>query len=391
MLFKIRYFPKWAAEIAAALIALILFTPQAKAFFEKNQWQSVYIFGLALTLSYLLTPVFGWIARKGGILDIPDERKPHLDSTPLLGGGSVFLGTIIASYWLGGMFYSRGLLSILIGSAILFGAGLADDIKGLSAGFRLCIQMIAGAIVISSGVILSVIPENLGIISDIGNILLTFTWIIGITNGMNFFDGMDGLAAGLGAVIGFFLSVVAFRAGQPHAGWVCIGVSGACIGFLPHNFPIRERADIFLGDAGSTFIGFILASLAVYGDWAENDPVVALISPMLIFWLLIFDMIHITVDRIGSGKVKTFREWIEYVGKDHLHHRLSNVLGGARQSVLFIYMLSFCMGTSAIVLHGAGALEAILLLLQAAFILILVTILERRGRSLNRICNRSSS
>ncbi|MCP4627144.1 MAG: hypothetical protein GY850_27085 [bacterium] len=87
-------------------------------------------------------------------------------------------------------------------------------------------------------------------------------------------------------------------------------------------------------DAGSTVIGFILACVAVYGDWAESNTVVALISPILIFWILIFDMVQITLDRIMTGKVLNFRQWIEYVGKDHLHHRLANVLGGNKKSVL---------------------------------------------------------
>ena len=92
---------------------------------------------------------------------------------------------------------------------------------------------------------------------------------------------------------------------------------GSCIGFLPYNFKAKGNATIFLGDAGSTVIGFILACVAVHGDWAESNTVVALISPILIFWILIFDMVHITFDRIINGKVLSFRQWIEYVGKDH--------------------------------------------------------------------------
>ena len=98
-------------------------------------------------------------------------------------------------------------------------------------------------------------------------------------------------------------------------------------------------------------------------------------------------MVHITLDRILTGKVKTFNAWVEYVGKDHLHHRLSHVLGGARKSVVFIYLLNFCLGTSAIALRDARVIDAVLLLMQAAIIVVLITILERRGRSLAIECD----
>jgi UDP-GlcNAc:undecaprenyl-phosphate GlcNAc-1-phosphate transferase len=230
---------------------------------------------------------------------------------------------------------------------------------------------------------LRVIPNDFGIYAYWGNVLLTVLWIIGITNAMNFFDGMDGLAAGLGALIAFFLGIVAFQTDQPFIGWVAVAMMGSCIGFLPYNFRINGSATIFLGDAGSTVIGFILACVAVYGDWAEGNAVVALISPLLIFWILIFDMVHITVDRILTGKVLNFRQWIEYVGKDHLHHRLANVLGGNKKSVLFIYLLSLCLGFSAVALRNARVVDAVLLIIQASIMVILITFLERRGRMLH--------
>ncbi len=206
-------------------------------------------------------------------------------------------------------------------------------------------------------------------------------------NAMNFFDGMDGLSTGLGVIISFFLGVVAFLTAQPFLGWIAVAMMGSCLGFLPYNFRVKGNAFIFLGDAGSMVIGFILACLAVYGDWAEADPVLALASPLLIFWILIFDMVHITVDRILTGKVVNLQQWIEYVGRDHLHHRLAQILGGKKKSVLFIYLLSLCLGTSAVVLRNARLADTILLLIQASVIVILITILERRGRSLSNEYN----
>jgi UDP-GlcNAc:undecaprenyl-phosphate GlcNAc-1-phosphate transferase len=336
---------------------------------------------LSFSLSYCLNPLFAYLARRFNILDRPDSRKLNHEATPLLGGAAVFMGFLVA-LTINGIF-SLELGAIMIASIILFGIGILDDFKEIAAGIKLMVQLVCTLVVIGSGIILRVIPNELGIIALVGNALLTLVWIIGITNAMNFFDGMDGLAAGLGASISFFLCVVAFQTDQPFLGWIAVAMMGGCLGFLPFNFRLKGNARIFLGDAGSTVIGFILACVAVYGDWAESDPVVALVSPILIFWVVIFDMIHITIDRILTGKVLNFRQWLEYVGKDHLHHRLAYALGGKKKSVLFIYFLSFCLGTSAIVLRNARSIDAVLLIIQASIMVILITILERRGRFAN--------
>ena len=197
---------------------------------------------------------------------------------------------------------------------------------------------------------------------------------------MNFFDGMDGLAAGIGAMISFFLGIIAFQTYQPFLGWVSLAVMGSCLGFLPYNLKGHGRASIFLGDAGSTTIGFILSCIAVYGDWSTNNSVVELISPLLIFWVLIFDMVYISIDRIVTGKVTNVKEWLEYVGQDHLHHRLKQVIGSSKKSVVFIYLMCICLGISAIVLRNAGPTEAYLLIVQAFILVVLVSVLERYGR-----------
>jgi UDP-GlcNAc:undecaprenyl-phosphate GlcNAc-1-phosphate transferase len=344
---------------------------------------------LSFGISFCLTPVCGWLARRTGVLDNPGARKVHLEATPLLGGAAVFLGFLSAMV-VNGLFTPK-LSAMLVAAAVLFVVGLLDDIKEIPAWIKLLAQLLCAVWVMSFGIILDVIPQRLGIFALTGNILLTILWLIGITNAMNFFDGMDGLATGLSSAIAFFLGVVAFQTGQPFLGWIAGAIMGACMGFLPYNFRLKTHASIFLGDAGSTVLGFLLACVAVYGKWSETDPMVALASPLLIFWVLIFDMVHITIDRVFTGRVKSFREWIDYVGKDHLHHRLANVLGGRKKSVLFIYLLSFCLGMSAVVLRYARPMDALLLIVQAMVFVGLITILERRGRVLSDGGNNNDS
>ena len=374
-----RIFGKYDFEVMLAIIAILIIPQVRRAFMDVGaRW--AYILNLSFFISLALTPITARLASKFNIVDQPDERKIHRSATPLLGGAAVYIAFLL-SILMNGIF-SIKLGAILIASAILFIIGMADDSNEIRASVKLVAQLICTTIVVSVGIVLKVIPDSLGYVSIVGNIVLTFVWIVGITNAMNFFDGMDGLAAGLGAIISFFLGVVAFQTDQPFLGWIAVAMMGSCIGFLPYNFRTKGNALIFLGDAGSTVIGFILGCIAVYGDWSDSSPIVALASPLLIFWLLVFDMIHITVERIATGKVMNLRQWVEYVGKDHMHHRISYALGGPKKSVLFIYLLSCCLGASAILLRNAQTVDALVLLAQALIIVILITVLEHRGRHL---------
>jgi UDP-GlcNAc:undecaprenyl-phosphate GlcNAc-1-phosphate transferase len=370
----------WRSYIPVLILNAVLLIPQSKKAFIDMGWRWAYVFSLSFALSFCLTPLFRWFSHRLGMLDRPDARKIHQEATPLLGGAAVF-SAFLAAIMINGI-YSPKLGAIMTASCLLFAIGVVDDFKEISNKIKLVVQIICAVLVMSFGVVLRVIPDNMGIFSQVGNVTLTLFWLIGITNAMNFFDGMDGMAAGLGVIISFFLGIVAFQTQQPFLGWVAVAMMGSCIGFLPYNLLKKGRAAIFLGDGGSTVIGFILASVAVYGEWATGSPLKALASPLLIFWVLIFDMVYITVDRILSGKVANFQQWLDYVGKDHLHHRLAVVLGGQRKSVLFIYLMSICLGASAVVLRNARPVDALLLLAQAAGLVVLITILERRGRSM---------
>jgi UDP-GlcNAc:undecaprenyl-phosphate GlcNAc-1-phosphate transferase len=370
----------WRHYIPMLILNAVLLIPQSREAFIYMGWRWAYVFSLSFALSFCLTPLFRWLSHRFDILDRPDARKNHQEATPLLGGAAIF-SAFLAAIMINGI-YSPKLGAILIASFLLFVIGVVDDFKEISAKIKLVAQIICAVLVMSFGVVLQVIPDNMGIFSQVGNVTLTLFWLIGITNAMNFFDGMDGMAAGLGVIISFFLGIVAFQTQQPFLGWVAVAMMGSCIGFLPYNLLKKGRATIFLGDGGSTVIGFILASVAVYGEWATGSPLKALASPLLIFWVLIFDMVYITMDRIISGKVANFQQWLDYVGKDHLHHRLAMVLGGQRKSVLFIYLMSLCLGTSAVVLRNARPVDALLLIVQATILVVLITILERRGRSM---------
>ena len=271
------------------------------------------------------------------------------------------------------------MMAILFAGSLLLVIGVVDDVLELPAWFKLVAQVVGAGLVISTGKVLTLFPA--GPLGELVNILLTLIWIVGITNAFNFFDGMDGLATGLAILIAFFLGMVAFQTNQPGVGWWAVAIIGAGLGFVPYNFRMNRQALIFLGDGGATFLGFTLACLAVKGNWADNNPIVSFSNPLLIFGVLIYDMIHITVERVVTGKVRTIKDWIDYVGKDHLHHRLDRSLGSRRATVATIFTLTICLGLAALVLRKANTAEALMLLLQAALIVIIISFLEYRGRS----------
>jgi UDP-GlcNAc:undecaprenyl-phosphate GlcNAc-1-phosphate transferase len=333
-----------------------------------------YILLLSCLISFGLTPVVIRLARYLKVLDFPATRKLHREPTPLLGGLAIY--TAFGVSLLANSILDHQVVAIMVGSCFLAVVGILDDVRSIPASVKLLAQLLAVAFVVLSGVVLTLFPSS--VVGDVANAALTLVWLLGITNAMNFFDGMDGLATGLGIITAGFLGFFAALTYQPFMGWLAAAIVGSCLGFLPFNLRPRRPAAIFLGDAGSTFLGFVLAALAIKGAWAENS-VIDVAAPVLIFWIFIFDMTHITVARITTGKVRTFRDWIAYVGKDHLHHRLEALLGSRRKTVLLIFSLSASMGLAAMALRNARNLEAALLILQAALIVVILTILEHAG------------
>ncbi len=323
--------------------------------------------------------IFTWVAIKAaaklGILDRPDERKAHSRPTPLLGGVAVYAACMLAI--LLNYHFSLALKGVVIGATFMLLSGLFDDIKGLPASLRLAVQIACSLLVVSFGVRLNIIPDNFPNAVLI-EALITVLWIVGITNALNFMDGIDGLAAGLVVIAAGTFFIIAYQTGQYYFAFLNAALVGSCLGFLLFNF---HPARIFLGDAGSSFLGFMIASLAVMGEWAEKNPIVALSIPILVLVLLIFDMVYITISRVYGKKVRSFREWIEYVGRDHLHHRLLGLGFTTVQTVVFIYIISMVFALGALALKRATVFQAALLLSQAFFILIIVSVLMLVGKN----------
>jgi UDP-GlcNAc:undecaprenyl-phosphate GlcNAc-1-phosphate transferase len=338
--------------------------------------QFSFVFIQSFLIVVALTPCVIWLARKFRIVDMPDERKHHELPTPLLGGVGIYASLVISV--LHSVALTPEVVSILAGASIIFVLGMLDDIFGLSSMVRLIGQVAAALIVISSGLIVTFLPNTL--FGHTASVLVTVIWILGIVNTVNFVDGVDGLASGISVIAAIFFGMIAFNGGHDDVAMLSIVVMAAGIGFLFFNF---KPAKIYLGDAGSTLLGFLLASIALFGQWSNNGPVIALGIPVLILGLLIFDMCYITVSRVISGRVKNVREWLDYTGRDHFHHRLLDLGLSERQTVIFMYGTCFILGLSALVLENtSNQFYIIVLVLQATGMLLNISVLMIVGRTL---------
>ncbi len=340
-----------------------------------NGLRWVYIPSVSFLVTFLATPLVRAVALRFGILDLPGGRKLHQKATPLLGGLAVFIG--FASSVLVNNLYSPRLLGVSFAAAAVLLLSLIDDARGIPARLKLAGQLLACSLVVYSGVRLSFLPA--GLLGDSIEVVLTFIGIIGIANALNFLDGMDGLAAGLGAISSFFIGLIALQTDQPFLMFLSLGLMGGCLGFLPYNLRPNKPASIFLGDAGSIFIGFTLACLGILGEWDRVNPIKAFLMPLLIFGVMFFDMTYITLLRFGSGKVATIRQGLDYVGQDHIHHKLYQLGLSRHQTVFFIFLLAICLGISSIVLKNGRSVDTFFLLIQGFNIFFMLAILMQKA------------
>lgn len=376
-----------SVPVAVAMLGLrsalvvILMLPGVRRRFGEIGAGWAYLASLACAIAAAAVPVVRAAAIWGGVLDVPAARKVHTVATPLLGGAAVYVA--FAATVLFNFNFSLPLKGVAVGATIIVAVGLVDDIRDLPARLKLAGQGLAVVAAMAYGVVLHVIPQTWPGALPL-NVALTLLWFVTVTNAVQFLDGMDGLAAGLGVIAGAFFALAALLTGQPYLMFLAGALVGACLGFLPYNFR-PGGAEIFLGDAGASFIGFTLAGLAVMGEWSDDNPVVALLTPTLILAVPLFDIAFVGVVRIVTGKVRTLHEWLAYTGKDHIHHRFAALGLTKTQSVLLIYFIAATLGLSAMLLKtNTRPQEAALVLVQATCALAIIAILEGVGRGRGR-------
>jgi UDP-GlcNAc:undecaprenyl-phosphate GlcNAc-1-phosphate transferase len=360
-------------SVGLAVVAAVLWLRTLPGSFELR---AAYLVGTAFAITFFAVPVVHRLALWRGVVDLPSARKVHLTPTPLLGGVAVFVGfavTVLLNFS-----FSRPLKGVALGATIVVAVGVVDDVVEMPAWLKLLGQLAAAGVALVYGVELLLVPHWWPA-ATLLNALLTVLWLLTVTNAIQFLDGMDGLATGLGVIAAIFFGIAALQTNQRYLLYLSAAMAGACLAFLPYNFR-PGGARIFLGDGGASFVGFMLAGLAVMGEWSDRSPAVALCTPLLILAVPLFDIGYVGVGRILTGKVSTVVGWLAYTGKDHIHHRFEALGLSKAQSVLLIYFIAATLGLSAIQLTGSPAEEAIVILFQAVCVLAIIAILESVGR-----------
>lgn len=338
------------------------------------------IFVLGILLSLILTPVCRRVALRFGVLDNPGTRKVHKKPKPLLGGLAIFLSFDIVLFvlWLFGYIepgHSLQMLSIAAGGLVIMIVGLIDDIRPITARVKLLMQIaisvVAAVIIVGGDIRLSLY------VFDANSVLafvVTIIWVVGITNSFNLLDNMDGLSAGVSVIASISFAVIGVMQREPTVSMLSLAIGGSCLGFLRYNL---HPSRIFMGDAGSMFVGFTLASIAVLGVYTRitDVPRLAVMTPILVLAVPIFDTASVV--------------WIRWRGhrpifvgdKNHFSHRLVSFGMSQSKAVFFIYLVAGLMGLMGILVSTLKIEQAVFLFLYAAATFVIIGILLGVRRS----------
>ena len=317
----------------------------------------------AFLVALITTPIVKSLAQKWGAVDVPkDGRRMHDHPIPRMGGLAIFLGFLLSVILFIPFVQTDGLgmqlQGMLLGAVIIVVLGILDDIYALPALPKLIVQIVAAVIAVCSGSVIDTI-SNPNIFSndlywELGwlSIPVTVIWIVAVTNAVNLIDGLDGLACGVSTISSMTVLVIALTVAEPTVAVLMACLAGGCIGFLPYN---TNPAKIFMGDTGSTFLGYVLAVVSIQGLF-KYYTLISFVVPFLMLGLPIFDTCFAFIRRIAHGQSPM------HADRSHIHHRLIDMGLNQKQAVAVLYVISAILGLSAVVLTTIGSLRAMLLL-----------------------------
>lgn len=292
---------------------------------------TVTVFIMALVGASFLTPLSGWAAGKARAVDRPDPRKVHKTPLPRWGGLALWAAFLAPlSIW-GGL---RGeILPVAAAGTLMTLSGAVDDKFGLKPWTKLLSQIVASLLLVTWGVRVEFVRNPFGeglIYLGLWGVLFTLLWCVAITNTVNLIDGLDGLAAGISALVAATMLSLSIIHDREEPALMSAALLGACLGFLPYNF---HPARVFMGDSGSQFLGMTLASVAIIGA-LKSATVIALIAPAVALGVPIFDTSFAVLRRLLTGRPLMSPD------KGHIHHKLLELGLSHRGAVLLLYAVS---------------------------------------------------
>jgi len=323
-------------------------------------------FGVALAI----TPVCRRVALAMGVVDRPGGKKIHGQATPLLGGVAIALAQVAAFVWSAAA--DAASYRILAAAGFIMLLGIWDDLDPHSEALRWWLRLVYEACL--AGIVVAGGVQTTFLGTPWLDIPLTMLWIVGITNAFNLLDNMNGLSAGVAAIGGLTFTLLASRYVQvgpeqlPTAA-AAAALSGACLGFLPSNF----RSRIFMGDAGSLFVGFTLACLAVQGSWRSPTVPTSVIIPLLVLAYPLFDTTLVVVLRLRRGQSPFVG------GRDHSSHRLVRLGLGRVETVLLIYLFAVSHALTALLVSSVTLRLSLLALAGSVSVLFIFGMVLRKA------------
>jgi UDP-GlcNAc:undecaprenyl-phosphate GlcNAc-1-phosphate transferase len=363
---------------------------------------ALYAFAAATAVAALLTPLTMRLALAIGAVDRPNERGLAARSTPLLGGLAIFAAVLVAGLlWLPGLtrpVYHHGALiadavhwhGVLLAAAVITLVGAIDDRFPLHPLAKLLGQIAAAVVAEQYGVVVREITLPLFGALHFPNAgpTLSVIWLVAMMNVVNFSDGVDGLAAGVCAIIAGAFAVIAFDLGQDAAGVLAALTAGASLGFLVHNF---HPASSFMGDCGANLLGLLMGTVAVTGD-LKTTASIAFALPLILLAVPFLDTTFVILKRLKYGRP------VYVADAEHFHHRMARIGFSVRRSVMYLYTWTLMLAGLALALrflpytnhHGkldvgwCAALVAYGLLVAAAsvYLVYVLEIVKFRGRTM---------
>ena len=335
-----------------------------------SQVDYFFLFVISYILVGLLTPLMRKIALAQGVLDRPNSaQKSHKKPVPYLGGVAIIIGVVIVSYiaLISNKFTWSNfwLATSILGPAVVMGlVGLWDDLKSLNPLPRFIGQSIAGLVV----AIILIVNDNIGNPTGITflDAAITVLWIVGICNSINFFDNLDGGAAGTVAITAISLTYLAITGDQYFIAALSIVVVGSTLGFLIWN---RAPARISMGDAGALFLGLLIATLTVRFKPSTDNLVTSFAMPVLLLAIPILDTTVAVFSRLRR-KMSPFQG-----GKDHLSHRLVRYGLSRKIAAITLWLLSALYGLFAVLISMQNLDNELLILIIASVVWILLLVL----------------
>ena len=349
------------------------------------------IVGVTFVICLILTPIVIKLCRKYNIVDIPkDSRRVHSKPMPRIGGVAIVTSMLIGFliYYLltkdiPSIALNEKFLGYIIGGLIIATMGLIDDLVNLRARYKFFFQLAAGLVVYYFGIRITgikipfIYPDMIDFAWWI-DLPLTLLWIIGVTNAINLIDGLDGLAAGITAISATSLLIIFIATSASLEAIIISAVLvGAVLGFLPYNF---NPAKTFMGDVSANFLGFTMAVVSILG-FAKGYTMIAIIAPVLVLGIPIFDTVFAMVRRFLKGQPMLKPDG------GHIHHRLIKRGFSQRQAVILLYTITTLLCMLAVLLVAEDFWKLILLIL--AFICFsifgIVTTIHRKNKKTEEI------